>query len=516
VVGICTVVQDITDRKHSELVLRESQERLRRLIESTGVVPCESDAERTRFRYVGPQAAKLLGQPLEHWYRKDFWVSQIRPDDRERTLRCFEDCRSRRAASCACEYRMVAADGRTVWVRDLLNFESADRGPRSVRGFMIDVTEQRQMEQAVQVSEERLSFALDATSEAVWDWNVETGEIFFSPRWFTSLGYEPGELPPQMRTWQEQVHPEDWPRVREALDRHFEGETPIYTCENRLRTKSGAWRWNLDRGKVVARDEQGRPLRMVGVDVDISERKRIEEELAPELEGSYRKLRHAERLASIGTLVAGIAHQINNPVGGILLAAQYAATARDNPAAIDGALEDIVADAKRCGQIVRNLLRFAQEDTTDKAPSDLNGLVRSCATKFSRRIEEAGAELELGLDPDLPPVSINETAMGEVLFNLLQNSVEAGAKHIALRTQAGQASARLVVEDDGRGVAPNDKHNVFDPFFTTHQGRSGTGLGLSIGHGIVADHGGTIELESEPGHGTTVTIELPREGNGGG
>ncbi len=229
-----------------------------------------------------------------------------------------------------------------------------------------------------------------------------------------------------------------------------------------------------------------------------------------------RKLRHAERLASIGTFAAGIAHQINNPVGGILLAAQYAATARDDPAAIDGALEDIVADARRCGQIVRHLLRFAQEDTTDKAPRELNGFVRSCATNLSRRIEETGAEIELSLDPGLPPVSLNETAMGEVLFNLLQNSVEAGAKHIVLRTRAGQASARLVVEDDGQGVTSEDKHHAFDPFFTTRQGRGGTGLGLSIGHGIVADHGGTIELESEPGHGTTVTIELPRAGNEGG
>jgi PAS domain S-box-containing protein len=530
VVGLCTVVQDITARMRAERALRKTKERMQRLVESTGVVPCESDAERTQFRYVGPQAAKLLGQPLEHWYRRDFWVSHIHPDDRERVLRCFENCRTSRAASCECEYRMVAADGHPVWVRDILSLEFADRVPRSIRAFLIDVTEQRQMEQAVQVSEERLRYALDATSEAVWDWNIETDEVFFSPRWFTSLGYDPGELPHQMSTWQVRVHPEDWPRVREVLDRHFEGETPIYTCENRLRTKSGAWRWNLARGKVVARDEQGRPLRMVGVDVDISERKRIEEELArhrhhleelvatrtAELEHSYRKLRHAERLASIGTFAAGIAHQINNPVGGILLAAQYAATAQDDPAAIDGALEDIVADTRRCGQIVRNLLRFAQEDTTDKVPRDLNGFVRACATYLARRIEEAGAELELGLDPGLPPVSLNETAMGEVLSNLLQNSLEAGAKHIALRTRAGQASARLVVEDDGRGVAPEDKHHVFDPFFSRRQGRGGTGLGLSIGHGIVADHGGTIELESEPGHGTTVTIELPRAGNEGG
>jgi PAS domain S-box-containing protein len=385
-----------------------------------------------------------------------------------------------------------------------------------------ELARRKQAEGDLRESEERYRRVADNAFDLIMELDSEARLLYASPNHRAVLGYEPDEL--TGRIVFELVHPDDRQEVTRAFQRllmiHWERGIMA-----RILRKDGSCCWFECTGNAYQAPTG--EMRAVITSRDITERKRTEEDLAQhrhhleelvatrtaELERSHRKLRHGERLASIGTFAAGIAHQINNPVGGILLAAQYATTARDDPVAIDGALEDIVTDARRCGQVVRHLLRFAQEDTTQKAPSDLNGLVRSCATSLSRRSEEAGVEIELGLDPDLPPVSLNETAMGEVIFNLLQNSVETGAKHIALRTRAGQASARLVVEDDGRGVAPEDRHHVFDPFFTSRQGRAGTGLGLSIGHGIVADHGGTIELESNPEQGATVTIELPRAGN---
>ena len=132
---------------------------------------------------------------------------------------------------------------------------------------------------ALRRSEERLRLALTVASDGYWDWNVRTGEVFFSPRWLETLGYEPGGLEPHVDSWKRLVHPDDMPRVTEALDAHFEGKTPIYACENRLRTKTGVYRWNLDRGRVVSRDAAGRPLRMVGIDADITLRKQAEEAL---------------------------------------------------------------------------------------------------------------------------------------------------------------------------------------------------------------------------------------------
>ena len=158
------------------------------------------------------------------------------------------------------------------------------------------VLQYKQSEQALRESEKRLSYALDATTEGVWDWNIKTGVVLFSRRWIDSLEYSPDEVPAHVSFWERIVHPEDLPRVREGLRAHLEGRVPVYSCENRLRKKSGAYRWNLDRGKVVEWDADGQPLRMVGTDTDISERKVAEEALRENEE----RLRLATQTGKVG------------------------------------------------------------------------------------------------------------------------------------------------------------------------------------------------------------------------
>lgn len=136
--------------------------------------------------------------------------------------------------------------------------------------------ERKQAEEALVQSERRLALVLDATNEGIWDWNIKTGEVYYSPRWIELLGYEPKDVPPHISFWESIVHPDDMPRTKQLLQAHFEGQTPTYQCENRLRTKAGIWRWNLDRGKVIQWDTDGHPIRMVGTDADITERKRAE------------------------------------------------------------------------------------------------------------------------------------------------------------------------------------------------------------------------------------------------
>lgn len=147
------------------------------------------------------------------------------------------------------------------------------------------------------VSENRLNLVLDATEAGVWDWNIKTGHVFFSPNWFKSLGYEPDEMKPNIRTWEKLVHPEDMPKVKKELEAHLSKEVPFYECVNRLMTKSGEYRWNLDRGKVVAWDKEGNPVRMVGTNVDITERKKNEIEMKVREE----HLSQAQEIAHLGS-----------------------------------------------------------------------------------------------------------------------------------------------------------------------------------------------------------------------
>lgn len=135
-------------------------------------------------------------------------------------------------------------------------------------------------EQAVRASEERLRYALEAVSDGAWDWNVQTGKLVYSEGWLRKLGYTPEDARADISFWEDLVHPDDMPRVQQALADHFAGRTQLYECENRLRTKAGEYRYNLDRGRVVEWDSAGRPLRMVGADTDISERVQREAMLA--------------------------------------------------------------------------------------------------------------------------------------------------------------------------------------------------------------------------------------------
>ncbi len=235
-----------------------------------------------------------------------------------------------------------------------------------------------------------------------------------------------------------------------------------------------------------------------------------------ERERSVEQLRESERLASIGTLATGIAHEINNPLGGIVLSAEYALAAKDAPdgsEVVTSALADIVQQAKRGGQIVKSVLQFARREPTERWANDLNQLIRSALDMTRSSIEKVGVFMEIELDEALPHIRINPFEMQQVLVNVIQNAVEAGDSRtrITIRSERTPEGVRVTVEDNGPGLSEPERRRVFDPFYTTRQREGGTGLGLSIAHGIVAQHGGEISLVSEPGWGTKVTVQLPVE-----
>ncbi len=163
-----------------------------------------------------------------------------------------------------------------------------------------------QLEQELADTNRRLGLVLEAASEGFWEWDIKTGRVYYSPAWISSLGYAPDEVPPHVSFWESIVHSDDLPRVEQALRSHWEGRTPVYECETRLRAKSGAWRWTLDRGKVIDWDSDGSPLRMVGTDTDVSARKQAEEALLD----SVSKLQAYLESASQGVVTVNARGQI--------------------------------------------------------------------------------------------------------------------------------------------------------------------------------------------------------------
>jgi PAS domain S-box-containing protein len=231
---------------------------------------------------------------------------------------------------------------------------------------------------------------------------------------------------------------------------------------------------------------------------DLTEQKRAQEDL-----------RRAERLAAIGTLAAGIAHEINNPLGVILLAAETAADSVNDPARSEKAFRDIQRNAQRCARIVSNVLKFSRESGSEKRSADLNEVARR-AGELGREYARSGdGKIDVVLADRAPVMLMNQTEMEQVIVNLIQNSLQAGARRIEIRTERREDTVRLSVRDDGAGIPTEHASHIFDPFYTGRYREGGTGLGLSILHGIVKDHGGTIEVDSEPGRGTAITAIFP-------
>ena len=226
------------------------------------------------------------------------------------------------------------------------------------------------------------------------------------------------------------------------------------------------------------------------------------------------QLRHADRLATIGRLAAGVAHELNEPLGAILGFAQLTQSNFGIPDQTARDLEKIVKAALRAREIVKKLLIFARQAPAQRAPMDLNRVVKEGLYLLTARCAKAGITLGLHLPPDLPAVEGDANLLQQVIMNLAVNGIQAMPRGGALRLATGTDGefVFLTVEDSGEGMTEEVKRQAFTPFFTTKDVGQGTGLGLAVVHGIVTAHGGQISLDSEVGKGTRVRILLRRAG----
>ena len=266
----------------------------------------------------------------------------------------------------------------------------------------------------------------------------------------------------------------------------------------RIVRKDGQIRWLWTRARTMG-VVNGSP-RMIGFTLDVTDDERTRHELA-----------HAQRLESIGHLAGGVAHDFNNLLTVISGYGTLAQMRLDDPSGLEEPLAEIVAAAARASALTRQLLMFSREQPFELQLLDLNDVVRTLLPMLERLIEER-ITLLCSLAEDLPPIRFDRGQLEQVIVNLAVNARDAiaGIGQIVVSTSVGlDGVARLSVSDDGTGIDPATLEHIFDPFFTTKPPGSGTGLGLSTVHGIVARGGGYIEVDSQPGVGTTFVICFP-------
>ena len=240
-----------------------------------------------------------------------------------------------------------------------------------------------------------------------------------------------------------------------------------------------------------------------------------------ELNRVYEHMLVVEKMAAIGKLAAVVAHEINNPLAGILTYAKLLKKRFTRSGGTDGqevlsSLEMIESESRRCGEIVKNLLTFGRATPMAYEPTDLNGVIDRCARLVRHKLDLAGIHLQLELAADLPLVRCDSAQTEQVILTLVMNAIDAmpSGGNLSLRTaeSPGSQEVRIEVEDDGTGIPKEVLARVFEPFFTTKERGRGMGLGLAISRSIVERHGGRIEVQSEPGRGTKFVITLPIQG----
>jgi two-component system NtrC family sensor kinase len=244
------------------------------------------------------------------------------------------------------------------------------------------------------------------------------------------------------------------------------------------------------------------------------------EERTQQLKAAHQKLLQSDRLASLGQLAASVAHEINNPVSGVLNLSMLMQRMLKGDVIPQNRVEEfrkylgqVVSETSRVGRIVSDLLAFSRRSKPHRAPADLNQIVRTTLSLVQHKMKLSNISVDTRLAENLPPVPCDQSQIQQVVLNLLLNAAEAaqpkGGGRVTVVSEPGDSVVVLCISDNGEGIPPENLARIFDPFFTTKPEGKGVGLGLAVSFGIIQAHGGDIEVQSKVGEGTTFSISLP-------
>jgi PAS domain S-box-containing protein len=380
-------------------------------------------------------------------------------------------------------------------------------------------------ERALRESEERYSLAMEGANEGHWDWDVRDDRLFLSPKMKMLGGQRPDSEIGSRAAWLAQIvmHPDDSPRFEAALQSHFEGRTPRFECEYRVRQPTGEWHWLFARGRCLV-DSRGKPVRFVGSAIDITAQKQAQFD-KEQLEA---QLRQSQKMEAIGTLAGGIAHDFNNILGAILGYGELALQRCPAESELRRYLDNVMHATERAKFLVERILGFSRSGLGDRVLVHIASVVREALELLEASLP-AGIQVHKRIEAGDAAVMGDATYLHQVVMNLCTNAIQAmehgGLLSVVLerheqheRRTLSRGSVvpgpyvRLIIGDTGHGIPPTVLERMFDPFFTTKDVGEGTGLGLSLVHGIVTDLGGGIDVTSAAGVGSQFEIWLPIAG----
>ncbi len=495
-----SMIVDITDRKQSE---KEFQRILNISPDLIGTGSLDG-----HFIKINDAFKQILGYEDDEFLSKPF-IEFVHADDVEKTLSALTDA-VEGEKDLLIENRYKCKDGSCKWIEwKVLALAEDNMFYAAGR----DVTAHKVIEEALRESEESLNMAQEIASIGSWDWNVQNETLSWSRQAYSHFGLKPGEIIPTYEAFVQFIHPGDKKLVENAVEKALKGDAP-YSVEARM-TKTDGVEWIMHAQGLVYRDDNGSPVRFIGIQQDITEKRQMEE-----------ALRRSQKMDAIGQLTGGIAHDFNNILGVIMGNLNLL---KDQVAGNKKALRQVATidrSAQRAADLTRQLLGFSRHQAIDVTMSDINQVILDMNDLIKRSITP-----EIGVDQDLAeglwPAVINLGDFQDVLINLILNARDAmpGSGRLVIETRNCRLDpaycshhpdatpgeyVHLIVSDTGVGISPEQQDKIYDPFYTTKEVGKGTGLGLSMVFGFVFRSNGHIDVESELGTGTTFHLYLPR------
>jgi hypothetical protein len=506
-VGLRCVVVDITERKQMEEKLRSVGERLEYIIGSNpGVVylgkPLEDMSDYYTV-YNSKNVASMVGFEREQFMGpkgQAFWASRVHPDDllkiSEGTAKFWEDGHR------TCEYRFLHRDGTYRWIREEANvIRDASGKVLDVVGLWTEMTDRKRMEEDLRATRDQLGYVL-ATNPAVLYLEKplpdlsDIASIFVSESATTVLGFDPKNFLGEsgVEFWRNHVNPDDLTRYLAEMPSLWRNGQ--HTFEYRFLHSDGTYRWVREDQKVI-RDTEGRIVDVVGVGIDVTERKRLEEKLA-----------ESERLAAIGQTAAMVGHDLRNPLQAVsgaiyLLKKQHEQTSELSVLEKVAMIEESV---EYMNKIVSDLQNYSAPIHPELATVSISQLLNETISTI--RIPPS-VKVSMNLQGSVEKCTVDPVLMKRVFTNLVMNALQAmphgGELEIAARKSVEET--QISFKDTGAGIPREELTKLFQPFHTTKA--KGQGLGLPVCKRLVEAHGGKIRVTSAVGEGSTFTVSLP-------
>lgn len=471
------------------------------------------DAPGWPVRFVSDNIQDLLGYKKTRLESHEVqYRDLINQDDLPRVMEEVNSLLSKKSGSSLThqDYRVKHAKGHDVWVSDTTVLLRYEDGKNHLYGYLIDVTERKQLQIALEMERNRLQLILDATRLGTWEWNPQTGVTIFNQRWASMFGWDVCELETNVESWSSRLHPEDYDDVWQAIKNHLDGVTPFYESLHRIRHRDGHWVYVLDRGKIIERDNQGRAIRYTGTVTDVTEQKKAELNAL--------KAAHAKNV-----FLANMSHEIRTPLHGILGIASVLESTDLNPYQ-----QQLLGTIKNSGDYLLTTLNDVLDLTQAEegqlkvkrgvhSPAKVLGHVIQL---FEQPVKDKGLEFIIDIDADIPERTLMDRArIAQVISNLVSNALkftERGSIAIKASWEVDsekQSEGDLIVKVQDTGVGIYDTQRIWQLFEQEQDGlnrpEGGSGLGLAIVRNLVQLLSGTIQVDSEPEQGSCFTLCIP-------